>query len=72
VLCGVSPQTSSDKLLSPNGENGWFSEIDGETPSIARETRALPALNGIVPAESQCQNADLAAPYHRTSFCYAL
>jgi hypothetical protein len=31
----------------------WFDEIDGETPPIARETRALPKeINCIVPAWS--------------------
>jgi len=30
----------------------WFNEIDGETPSMARETRAIPFLNGIVTGEA--------------------
>jgi hypothetical protein len=41
VVCGVSPQTSSHKLFSLKCKT-WFNEIDGETPSMARETRALP------------------------------
>jgi hypothetical protein len=30
----------------------WFNESDGETPSLARETRAIPILNGIVTGET--------------------
>jgi hypothetical protein len=34
----------------------WFDEIDGETPPIARETRALLSLNCIVTAEGGTTN----------------
>jgi hypothetical protein len=30
----------------------WFDEIDGETPSMARETRAVPKTHGVVRAQS--------------------
>jgi len=40
--------------ISPNqtgGPDGGY-EADGETPSAARETRAIPEINSIVPAEN--------------------
>jgi hypothetical protein len=37
-------------LSSPKSER-WFNEIDGETPSMARETRAIPKLHGLGPAK---------------------
>ena len=42
VVCGVSPQTSFHHFFSLGSEEKWFDEIDGGTPSMARETRALP------------------------------
>ena len=45
VVCGVSPQTSSHHFVRLEVNGIWSDEIDGETPSMARETRALPKTN---------------------------
>jgi len=35
-------------FFSMKAKGRWFDEIDGETPSMARETRAIPKT-GVVP-----------------------
>jgi len=50
VVYGVSPQTSSNQtFVTKDNEEDGLTKLTGETPSMARETRAVPmALHGSV------------------------
>jgi len=51
-FAGVWRETCLPLFLRLNVNGIWSDEIDGETPSMARETRAIPKTNCVVPAQS--------------------